>query len=155
LNKVAQKNRIKFKIISNNLEGIQLDKLDKKIDFEFAPWQYPTEVSDLRSIDIGTMPLNDDEWSRGKCGLKALQFMALNIPAVCSPVGVNSEIIEDGLNGFLASTEEEWINKLNLLIENPDLRRKLGQSGRKTVEEEYSLSVNAPKLKQIIEKAAS
>lgn len=155
LNKLTESFSFKFKIISNNLEGFHLGKLDKKIEFEFSTWQHQTEVTDLQSIDIGTMPLNNDTWSKGKCGLKALQFMALSIPVICSPVGVNTEIIKSGINGFLASSEEEWIDKLTLLIKDASLRKILGKAGRETVEEKYSLKVNAPKLKQILEKGMS
>ena len=80
------------------------------------------------------MPLPDDEWSRGKCGLKGLQYMALEIPTVMSPVGVNSKIIEDGRNGLLAASDEEWVDKLTQLVESATLRRSLGQAGRRTVE---------------------
>ena len=94
---------------------------------------------DLSEIDIGIMPLPDDEWAKGKCGFKGLQYMAMEIPSVMSPVGVNTEIINDGVNGFLASTEEEWIEKLSLLIESPELRRKFGVKGRQTVVENFSV----------------
>ena len=85
------------------------------------------------------MPLMDDEWSRGKCGLKILQYMAAGIPAVGSPVGVNKEIIQDGKNGFLASTEDEWYEKLLSLCEDPELRRRMGNAGRKTVKKNTQL----------------
>ena len=85
------------------------------------------------------MPLPDDIWSKGKCGLKSLEYMSLCIPPVISPVGVNPEIIVDGVNGFLAKTNEEWVNKLSLLIESPELRKKTGEKGRETVVERYSV----------------
>lgn len=103
------------------------------------PWKKETEIKELSSFDIGIMPLPDDKWASGKCGLKGLQYMALEIPTVMSPVGVNSEIIQDGENGFLASTEGEWIEKLTKLIESKDLREKIGNAGRKTVVEKYSV----------------
>ena len=106
----------------------------------FIRWQRATEIDDLTGIDIGTMPLPDDAWARGKCGFKGLQYMALGIPAVMSPVGVNTEIICDGENGFLASSQEEWIHKLSLLIDDAALRRKLGAAGHRTVEERYSFN---------------
>jgi glycosyltransferase involved in cell wall biosynthesis len=102
-------------------------------------WSAATEVDDLRRFDIGVMPLPDDEWSRGKCGLKGLQYMALAIPTVMSPVGVNSKIITDGQNGLLASSEDEWVDSLTRLVESADLRLRLGQAGRRTVEESYSV----------------
>lgn len=123
----------------------------KDIDCESKPWDFNTEVECLRKFNIGIMPLPDNDWTRGKCGLKALQYMAVGIPVVCSPIGVNSEIIKDGQNGLLASTENEWLAKLSLLIEDSDLRKKLGEAGRLTVEEKYSLRINAPKLKEVIE----
>jgi glycosyltransferase involved in cell wall biosynthesis len=95
------------------------------------------------------MPLPDDNWSRGKCGLKALQYMALGIPTICSPVGVNSEIIQDGVNGFLAVTEDEWVNKLTALLHSSEIRRRLGLAGRQTVETKYSARTQAPRVLEI------
>lgn len=124
------------------------------VTIEAIPWRSETEIDDLRHIDIGLMPLPDDNWSKGKCGLKALQYMALGIPTICSPVGVNSTIIKDGLNGFLAGSSAEWIEKIKLLIHSPELRRKLGRAGRETVEHEYSAKVVAPKVLEIFRAAA-
>jgi glycosyltransferase involved in cell wall biosynthesis len=100
------------------------------------------------------MPLPDDERARGKCGFKALQYMAVGVPCVCSPVGVNREIVQDSYNGYLAGNEDEWIEKLTILIENPDLRYKLGLRGRATVEERYSVKTNLPKLLTILKTGA-
>jgi glycosyltransferase involved in cell wall biosynthesis len=111
-------------------------------------WNKKTEIDDLCLFDIGIMPLPDDEWAKGKCGLKGLQYMALEIPTVMSPVGVNSEIIQDGENGFLASAEKEWVEKLSLLIESAELREKLGKAGRKTIVEHYSVAANKHKYLQ-------
>jgi glycosyltransferase involved in cell wall biosynthesis len=101
----------------------------------FAP---DTEVPVISTFDIGVMPLPDNEWTRGKCGMKGLQCMALGIPVVMQAVGANKEIIRDGENGFLANSETEWFEKLSILIDSADLRRKLGTNGRLTVEERYS-----------------
>jgi glycosyltransferase involved in cell wall biosynthesis len=100
------------------------------------------------------MPLPEDRWSRGKCGMKALQYMGLAIPTVCSPVGVNSAIIRDGENGMLAATEDEWVEKLTLLLRSKELRERLGRAGRETVEARYSAAVQAPRVFQIIESVA-
>ena len=94
-------------------------------------------------LDIGIMPLPDDQWSKGKCGFKALQYMALGIPAVASRVGVNKKIIDNGQNGFLCSTDEEWLAALTLLIEDQALRKKMGALGRKKVIDNYSVSSNS------------
>ncbi len=124
------------------------------IDVEALLWRSETEIYDLRHIDIGLMPLPDDNWSKGKCGLKALQYMALGVPSICSPVGVNSTIIKDGENGFLAGNKAEWIEKIKVLIHEPELRRKLGPAGRETVEREYSAKVVAPKVLEVFRSAA-
>src|SRR5215813_3966704 len=86
------------------------------VEVEAMSWRADTELADLSEIDIGMMPLPDDRWRKGKCGLKALQFMALGNPTICSPVGVNTDIIQDNVNGMLASSEDEWIKKLKLLL---------------------------------------
>ena len=104
------------------------------------PWRKETELQDLHAIDIGIMPLPDDEWSRGKCGLKGLQYMALGIPTLMSPVGVNSDIIQHGVNGFLPVTEAEWVEQISRLVEDAELRSVIGAAGRETVVDRYSLS---------------
>ena len=102
------------------------------------PWKKDTEVQDMSEFDIGIMPLPDDIWEKGKCGMKGLQYMGLGIPALMSPVGANLEIIQDGTNGYLPGTDEEWMQRLSLLIENASLRERIGEAGRKTVEDRYS-----------------
>ena len=137
---------IKFKIVGGNFSIKEISNIVNK------PWSMEEEIGDLKTFDIGIMPMPDNEWTRGKCGFKAILYMNMGIPCVCSPVGVNREIITDGVNGFLAGTNEEWIEKLSLLIENPELRRKIGIAGRKTVEEKYSVKGNAPKYLEVLRK---
>jgi len=120
-----------------------------------VPWRAETEVDDLRAIDIGLMPLPDDEWTRGKCGMKALQYMGLAIPAVVSPVGANADIIRDGQNGLYARTHEDWVEGLGGLIRDPSLRMRLGAAGRATVEKEYSAAVHAPRLAGLLRELAA
>jgi glycosyltransferase involved in cell wall biosynthesis len=106
------------------------------------PWKKEEELKELQSIDIGIMPIPDDVWSKGKCGLKGLQYMALEIATVMSPVGVNCDIINDGENGFLASETVEWVDKVSRLIDNPELRTRLGKAARNTVINQYSVKAN-------------
>ena len=117
------------------------------------PWAFEEEVTDLQSFDIGVMPLTDDVWARGKCGLKLLQYMACGISAVCSPVGVNAQIIENGVDGFHAASLEEWIARLDQLIQSPSLRKEFGIKARKKAEEEYSVKVNGKKLMGLFQEA--
>ena len=121
---------------------------DKKPDLNitsllFQKWNKDTEIPDLLHIDIGLMPLTDDLWSKGKCGFKLLQYMALEIPALASPVGVNTSIINQGINGFICNNQQEWKDYLIQLIEDETLRKTMGKEGRKKVEENYSVSSNA------------
>lgn len=105
-------------------------------------WRKDTEIEDLCEIDIGIMPLPDDEWARGKCGFKGLQYMALQVPTVMSPVGVNTSIIDHGKNGFLANDESEWEQQLEALIESAALREKVGVAARETIRKRYSVEAN-------------
>jgi glycosyltransferase involved in cell wall biosynthesis len=125
------------------------------VDTTASAWSAATEVNDLRPLDAGLMPLEDDDWCRGKCGLKALQYMALGIPPVVSPVGFNKEIVEDGVNGFLASSDDEWVEKLLVLLRDPALRARLGSAARHTVEERFSAKVQAPRMADVLRKAAA
>ena len=138
----------------------ELRVIGAKVDIEglavrCLPWRAETEPDDVRALDVGLMPLPDDEWSRGKCGMKALQYMALGIPPVVSPVGVNATIVCDGVNGFHASTEQEWIDRIALLLADESLRWRLGQEARATVEESYSALRHAPRLARILTEAAA
>lgn len=116
----------------------------------FAPWILENEIKDLHGFDIGIMPLPDTPWTRGKGGFKAIQYMGVGIPAVASPVGINREFICDGVNGFLPDTLDEWYRVLAMLVEDGDLRRRIGRAGRETVATAYSLQANAPKLLDIL-----
>jgi glycosyltransferase involved in cell wall biosynthesis len=118
------------------------------------PWSRATELEDLLPIDIGIMPLPDDEWARGKCGLKALQYMALGIPTVLSPVGVNTQIARQGA-AVLARTPAEWADALRALINDPGLRARTGDAGRLRVEREYSVTAVSPLWERALRDAAA
>lgn len=118
---------------------------------ENIPWKLEREVTLFNTCDIGVYPLPDDDWTRGKCGFKAIQFMACGVPVVASPVGVNREIVLDAVNGFLAATRDEWMRKLESLIDDRALGARLGEAGRRTIEQKYSLSANAPRLISVFE----
>lgn len=116
------------------------------IDVRCVPWSAATETDDIRGMDVGLMPLTDDPWSRGKCALKALQYMALGIPPVVSPVGVNAQVVSDGVNGFHAVSDEDWVRAIARLLSDADLRRRMGDAARRTVESGYAARVHAPRL---------
>ena len=122
---------------------------------DHRPWSEETEVAQIQEMDIGIMPLTDTPWAQGKCGYKLIQYMACGVPVIASPVGVNREIVSDGVNGYLASTEQEWRDALTRLLGDPDLRCAMGAAGRKTVEDRYSLQVWGPRVADILRGVAT
>ena len=130
--KLKYGDQIEIKVIGDK------NYVNEELGIKGIGWNKEDEIKELSSFDIGIMPLPNDEWSSGECGLKGLQYMALSIPTVMSPVGVNNEIIKDGENGVLADTKEEWVERISLLIDSRELREKMGAAARKTVVEKYS-----------------
>lgn len=126
---------IKFKLIVVADKDFYLDG----IDVENRRWSLESEVSDILDMDVGLMPLDDTEWTKGKCAFKAIQYMASGIPPIASCVGANIELINSGKNGFLPVDQKEWISNILSLAESSDLRTQIGISARKVVEERYSL----------------
>ncbi len=148
LQKLAKTEDFRLRVIGPprlEIEGVTVDTI---------PWKSTSEVEDLRPIDIGIMPLPDNRWTRGKCACKALQYMGLGIPTICSPVGVNTEIIRDGVNGFLAGSETQWLERLTLLIHSAELRRSVGMAGRATVEAGFSAKCQVPRVLAILRSVA-
>ena len=131
------------------MKGIDASRM-KGVTLRFYPWRESEELARLREMDIGLMPLQDDAWARGKCGLKALLYMSVAVPPVCSPVGVNQEIVADGENGFWADTHEQWEKKLEMLMRDKNLRKRMGAKARKTVESRYSVRAVFPKLERVL-----
>jgi len=113
-------------------------------------WSESSEVDEIRQLDVGVMPLVDQPFERGKCGYKLIQYMACGLPVVASPVGVNVEIVQHGVNGFLASSDDEWIQAIATLKSDADLRARMGAAGRATVERKYCLQVTAPRLVELL-----
>ncbi len=126
----------------------------RSLPVSFKDWRLEEEVSDLQSFDIGIMPLTDDEETRGKCGFKLIQYMSVGIPVVCSPVGANLTIVENGASGFFASTPAEWRASLARLIQDPEVRASLGRRGRELAETRFSLAAMAPRLLAVLREAA-
>jgi glycosyltransferase involved in cell wall biosynthesis len=112
------------------------------------------EAAHLGEFDIGIMPLPDDRYAAGKCALKAIQYMACGIPVVASPVGANTEVVADGVCGFLAKTQEEWVDRLAVLLADPELRAAMGRAGRARAEERYSIRATLPQLARVLRSAA-
>lgn len=128
--------QVSFTVIADEKPNLNLKRL------RFIAWRKQSEIEDLNEIDIGIMPLPNDAWTQGKCGFKALQYFALGKPAVVSPVAVNKEIVVSGINGFWATTQQEWLHALSTLIENEELRHKFGNNGLETIQKKYSVLAN-------------
>jgi glycosyltransferase involved in cell wall biosynthesis len=127
-------------------ESIELPGVSLRI----IPWSHETEVKSLSRLDVGIMPLPDEPWARGKCGFKLIQYMASGLPVIASPVGVNGEIVDDGVNGFLSDSNEQWVIALEKLYFNKDLRAKMGAAGRKLIESKYCTNVTGVKITQLL-----
>jgi glycosyltransferase involved in cell wall biosynthesis len=124
-------------IIANRKPDLALSSM------RFIPWSLENEIRDIGLFDIGLMPLPDDEWSKGKCGFKVLQYMSMSIPAVASPVGVNMQLIDHEYSGLLARSESEWYEALKKLIMDKTLRTSIGKRGRDIVETQFSVRSNS------------
>lgn len=151
LTELARERGVRIRVIGAGKEAERSDSHE----IECAAWQEETEVEEVQKMDIGIMPLLDQPWQRGKSGYKLIQYMACGLPVVASPVGVNSEIVKEGVNGFLARGLDEWRNALSRLIDAPQLRQAFGSAGRKLAVERYSLEVHAPRLAGVLKAAAS
>lgn len=130
---LKRRDDVEIRVVSNREPSF------KTIPYVWRSWSADTEVAEISQIDIGIMPTPDDEWSRGKCALKALQYMSLGIPAICTDMGANRDVVKHGENGFLAKTPEQWLNCFETLIDDRVLRNKLGAAARQTVLEDYSM----------------
>lgn len=121
------------------------------VDLEMRQWSAETEVASLQDCDIGLVPLPDHPWHHWKFFYKTVQYMAMGLPVVARRLGSNSEIIEDGVNGFLVETEDEWYERLLTLVKEAELRRRMGEAARATVVESYSTQRQMPRLVKIFD----
>ncbi|MEI9947107.1 MAG: glycosyltransferase [Chitinophagaceae bacterium] len=133
LQRLQQKFDFTFIVIADRDPQLKLK------NYRFIPWKKGSETADLLTMHIGLMPLYDDDLSKGKCGFKAIQYMALGIPAIASPVGVNSIIVKDGIHGYICKDEKEWEEKITVLLKDVGLRKQFGVAARKRIQDHYSV----------------
>ncbi|MCS7003806.1 MAG: glycosyltransferase family 4 protein [Cytophagales bacterium] len=145
LQELEQSYDFEFLVISNQKPNFSLRSL------VYIQWNKDTEIEDLLRMNVGIMPLVRDAWSEGKCGFKALQYMALGIPAIVSPIGVNTKIVDNGVNGFLCDSPQEWKDALVALLKEPQLRVRMGIAARRKVVEHYSVLSNTPNFLSLFE----
>lgn len=142
--------------IGRNVPGVRLKLICDRfvhpsgIEVVEVPWSEATEAAELAAADIGISWIPDDPWSRGKCGLKVLQYMAAGLPVVTNPVGVHPEMVRHGLNGFLVTSPNDWVEAVRALATDAELRRRMGAAGRKIVEEKYSVQAGAAKWMELL-----
>ncbi|MEX2567184.1 MAG: glycosyltransferase family 4 protein, partial [Cyclobacteriaceae bacterium] len=145
---VLEQLKRKFKIILVQVNGKNQVKFSGST--EKIPWTEAGEVDAILKMDIGIMPLPDNPWERGKCAYKLIQYMACGLPVVASPVGMNKEVVQHGINGYLAKSEEEWIAALSKLIQDWQLRKSFGENGHQLVMEKYTLERNFEKMLEMV-----
>ena len=143
LTEVSKQRRIRLLVIANKEYSM------KDVPTEYIAWKEETEVEDLHNFEIGLYPIPTNEWSLGKSSLKALTYMSIAIPFVATAYGTNYRIMENGVQGFMASTHEEWVERIIQLIDNVALRKQMGMAGRKRVEDEFSVTANFPKYLKV------
>ncbi len=148
LRELAGRRDIEVHVVSGNRPHLP------GVPFVWTKWTHEGEAEALRDFDIGIMPMPDDEWSKGKCAAKALQCMAAGAATVASAVGTNRQVIEHNVNGLLVTTPEEWLAALLRLVDDPEERRRLGEAGRRTVEERYSMPKSAAAFATVLEEVA-
>ncbi|MDB4964871.1 MAG: glycosyl transferase group 1, partial [Myxococcales bacterium] len=146
LQRLARERAFVVRVVGGELEA-------SGVNVENLPWSLAREVSDFQSLDIGLYPLVEDGWSVGKSGFKAVQYMACGVPVVASPVGVTTEMIRDGDNGFLAVDEDAWVDRLRRLVDDAELRRRLGARGRDEAVARWSVAAHAPRFVEVVRSA--
>lgn len=137
LKKLSSQLDFTFLVICDRPAGFSLPNM------QFLPWKKETEIDDLLRMDIGIMPLKMDEWAKGKCGFKIIQYMALGMPAVATKIGVNDTIIDEGINGYTCATDDEWITAMTKLITDAGERKRMGENGRQKIRACYSVASNS------------
>jgi glycosyltransferase involved in cell wall biosynthesis len=148
LHEVCEKCQAKVRLIGSGnicLEGV---------NYEFVKWKENTEIENIIDIDVGIMPLEKSKWEKGKCGFKLLQYMGAWKPVVASPVGMNVDLVRTGRVGILAETEQEWVEALLAMANDPERRSEMGQRGRKKVEQSFCFEVTAPQWTNILRRTA-
>lgn len=139
---------LRLKVVSDkpfSLDGVRVEN---------EPWRAETEQAHLAGFDVGIMPLRDSAWTRGKCSYKILQYMGVGTAVVASPVGMNRDVIQPGKNGFLAGSEDEWVQAIGTLLENAALRAQFGRAGRELVERSYSADGYAKSYLELMQRTA-
>lgn len=146
LQEIARRHQTRVKFRFFGCPGYKFNLLR----YQAFPFDVDCEPDDVRSIDIGVMPMPDNEWTRGKCAFKAIQYMSSGVPTVASPVGVTTDLVQHNVNGLLAKSQSEWINELDRLISDRQLCKYLSVNARRTVEERYSLDVWGPRFVSLL-----
>ncbi len=149
--RLARAHRFRLRLVGTGVDTVVIPG----VELENLPWKLDREIADFQSLDIGVYPIVEDDWSVGKSCFKAIQYMAVGVPFVVSPVGMCRDIAEPNKTHFVARTEDEWYTNLSRLLSDENLRRQMGEAGRNYAVAQYSVEVNAPKLAEVLRSALS
>lgn len=140
----------RFHDLNIELMGAANNRCFDPMDVNIAKWSLKAEKGHFERVDVGIMPLEDNEWARSKAGYKLLLYMSKGIPCIAAPVGINKEIVRDGITGFFANSNEEWLNKITIFLKDDKLRKQIGEKGRQYVKEHFSYKAVLPKFLNIL-----
>lgn len=147
----AARHRSEFELaILSRPESLEIIRPVEGLERHLVLWESPETEARLTHFDIGLMPLDDSEFAKGKCAFKLIRYMAAGLPVVASPVGMNSEVVVEGETGFLASTPQEWADAIVALVEDPEMRERMGRAGRERYEANYSPAAVLPRYADAI-----
>jgi glycosyltransferase involved in cell wall biosynthesis len=150
LERLAREHPFRLRLVGTGEDSVQIPG----VQIENVPWKLEREIADFQSLDVGIYPIVEDDWSIGKSCFKAIQYMAVGVPFVVSPVGVCQDIAVTNQTHFVARSEDEWYTQLSRLLSDQTLRRRMGESGRSYAVDHYSIEVHVPKLAEALKSAA-
>lgn len=148
--RVSREHGAEFRVIA----GLDVKEATEAAGAVFVPWSLETEVREVQAFDIGVMPLHDDEYVRGKCAFKLIQYGAVGIPSVGTDIGANGEVVQNGVTGYLTASAADMVSQVGALLQDAPLRERMGRAARQVIEQKFSLESQVPVLADVFRRVA-